>query len=131
MKKPVTADEFQAQLMTDEKYLVISKQLRQQLEKIDGIYSPPELKLSRRAAKALFHHINASTVPALGEPNPGSALHPVAGGKWHIGSLGSVWLDTQVGEYIYRIGFDPANNRFELLDVIYVGKGQENSAQGE
>jgi deoxyhypusine synthase len=98
----LTEDNFDDFFMTNEKYEKLANLLRKQIKSAFIIKSQNNDNPIKEIEKA----IRESVVPELNGPHSqSSASFPQASKYWVIGIFGSVWLDTKVGNDLYRVAW--------------------------
>jgi hypothetical protein len=111
------------ELMTNKRHRRIAERLRWICSGPFNIRAlTPDVEIPDGVGAALGAAVKRSKQVPTGHEHPagGSALNPIASDYWYIGVFGSVWLDVQVGDQIYRVAFKddtefvayPAETRF-------------------
>jgi len=98
----ISVADFKNRAMTPDKHRAINAALTKKLSNFGARFSHDILDVHR---PLILDKIGESRVAADDEDVEGSACFPVPGDLWHIGIFGSVWLDVEVCNKIFRVSY--------------------------
>lgn len=100
-------------------YGILRKKLRKALQTFHNNKETYKVGFTTRPPKQtgidILNAIFNSRIAKQDEEVRGSAMFPVSGNTWHIGGMGSVWLDVDVSGKMYRVAFNPQDNGFYVM----------------